>query len=362
MSTPILLLVCLCVMSSAFGAAAPAASTARPVRSRAEVESLINKEGTSAPPWWNSVKVDPPKTLDLTWAKPAPKEPWTPSKYLGQHIWSVVNENPGRWKYGAKLLHQTLEINKADPDKLTQSMRALASLYHNLLEDYARSAFWYRKAGANGEDNVNLADCYWKLGCKEMAAELLKKIGADDTRHGAVIKLWADMGEFDMALKLADAKAKDGMADIAWLMAGDACRFAGRSKEALDYYARVLKVADADGGRDIKQSRERAKASIDAVKVFDLLDLKKIADGTYSSSSYGYSGQVNVSVVVKASRIQAVNIGAHQEKQYYGSITDTPRQIIARQHVKGVDTFSSATITSEAIINAAAKALSSGMK
>jgi uncharacterized protein with FMN-binding domain len=43
-------------------------------------------------------------------------------------------------------------------------------------------------------------------------------------------------------------------------------------------------------------------------------------------------------------------------------MTDTPGKIIAKQGVKGVDATSSATITSEAIIYAAAKALASGAK
>jgi uncharacterized protein with FMN-binding domain len=349
-------------MSGAAHAAAASAPATAPVqRTRAEVEALIEKAGATPPDWWASEKLTYPPTLDLTWKGPAQKEPWTPSKYLGQYMWSVINENPGKWKSGARLLHHTLDVNKADPDKLQKSMRALGSHYHNLLQDYARSAYWYRKAGIDADDMpVALADCYWKLGCKDMAVEMLKKMGADDTRHGAVIKLWADMGEYDTALKLAQAKAANDIADVAWLMAGETCRIAGRFKEALDYYAKALAVTD--GGRDIKQTKARAQASIDAVKVFELLDLKKIPDGTYSSSSYGYSGQVNVNVVVKAAKIEAVNIGAHTEKQYYGSLTETPRRIIAKQSVKGIDTFSSATITSEAIINATAKALSSGMK
>ena len=43
-------------------------------------------------------------------------------------------------------------------------------------------------------------------------------------------------------------------------------------------------------------------------------------------------------------------------------MTDTPEKILAKQSVKGVDATSSATITSEAIINATAKALAQGAK
>jgi uncharacterized protein with FMN-binding domain len=55
-----------------------------------------------------------------------------------------------------------------------------------------------------------------------------------------------------------------------------------------------------------------------------------------------------------------VKVTRHREKQYYSSLTDTPAKILKRQGVAGIDATSSATITSEAIINATAKALAGG--
>lgn len=52
----------------------------------------------------------------------------------------------------------------------------------------------------------------------------------------------------------------------------------------------------------------------------------------------------------------------HKERQFYSPFTDTPSQIVAKQSVKGVDAVTGATMTSEAIINATAKALAGGMK
>ena len=71
---------------------------------------------------------------------------------------------------------------------------------------------------------------------------------------------------------------------------------------------------------------------------------------------------MRVEVVVKAGTIESVKVTQHREKQYYSSLTDTPRKILARQGVSGIDATSSATITSEAIINATAKALADGSK
>jgi len=57
-----------------------------------------------------------------------------------------------------------------------------------------------------------------------------------------------------------------------------------------------------------------------------------------------------------------VRVTKHKERQFYSALTDTPTRIIERQSVTGIDAVSGATMTSEAIINATAKALASGMK
>lgn len=67
-------------------------------------------------------------------------------------------------------------------------------------------------------------------------------------------------------------------------------------------------------------------------------------------------------VTVQNGRIESVKVVQHKEKQFYSAITDTIRKIIEKQGMKGVDATSGATITSEAIINATAKALARQMK
>ncbi|MDP6504781.1 MAG: FMN-binding protein, partial [Planctomycetota bacterium] len=108
--------------------------------------------------------------------------------------------------------------------------------------------------------------------------------------------------------------------------------------------------------------RGRAQASLQAIKLFETLDIAKVSDGTYRSSSIGYAGQVSIEVVVSNAKITKARVTQHREKQYYSSVVDTPRRIIAKNSVKGVDATTAATLTSEAIINATAKALSQGMK
>jgi len=334
------------------------------MRTRAEVEALIQKMGATQPDWWDSVELTYPPTLDLNWPMKA-EGPWDARKNVGQYLWDVINPNPGRWKEGIKLVNHLMIRHKDDRDKLARSTETLGRMFHSLMEDYARAVFWWRIAAKYGAyvDQIELAYCYWRLGCREMAEEMLAQVSADYTRHGALIKLWADMGDFDRALKLAEQKAAGGMPTAAYLAAGDACRLAGRYEDALTYYRKALAGKDAAGREgDVKQGKERAQASIEAIQLFDVLDVVRVADGTYTAASTAYAGPLHVEVAVKGGRIQSVRVTKHGEKQFYSALTDTPNQIVAKQGVKGVDAVTGATMTSEAIINATAKALAGGMR
>jgi uncharacterized protein with FMN-binding domain len=333
-------------------------------RTRAEVEALIQKMGSSQPDWWDSVELKYPPTLDLSW--PIRDDgPWDAGRNVGQYIWDVINPNPGRWKEGIKLVNHLMIRHKDDQAKLARSTETLGRMFYYLMEDYGRAVFWWRIAAKYGAyvDTIEMAHCYWKLGCREMAEEMLSQVPSDYTRHGALIKLWADMGDFDKALRLAEQKASAGMPTMGYLAAGDACRLAGRYEEALGYYRKSLAGKDAAGREgDVPKGKERAQASIEAIQLFDALDVARVPDGTYTANSIAYAGPLHVEVAVKSGRIQSVRVTNHQEKQFYSALTDTPKQIIARQSVKGVDAVTGATMTSEAIINATAKALAGAMR
>jgi len=333
-------------------------------RTRDEVEALIKEEGGTSPQWWDSVQLTYPETLDMSWPL-RPEGPWNARKNVGQYIWDVINPNPGRWKEGVKLVHHLMILHKDDSAKVCRSMNTLGRMFHDLLEDWPRAAFWWRMSAQRGGayDPLGLAHCYWKLGNKAMAVEILSQYGQDYTRHGAIIRLWAEMGEFDKAIKLAEQKARFGAADVGYLAAGDICRLRGDSKQALAYYEKVLATATSNSREaDSKHNKERARANIEAVKCFDSLDLSRIPDGLYNASSSAYAGPLYVEVAVKSKRIESVRVTRHKERQFYSALTDTPKRIIERQSVVGIDAVSGATMTSEAIINATAKALAGGMK
>ncbi|HYV26488.1 MAG TPA: FMN-binding protein [Candidatus Eisenbacteria bacterium] len=323
----------------------------------AEVRALIKKIGPTPPDWFQATPLRYPKTLDMSW-KDTPGAPWDPSKNVGQFIWTTINENESRWKEGIRFLHYFLVLNEKDPELSKKTMKALANMYHNLHQDWARAAFWWEQAGET--DNIDVAHCYFKLGSKAMAVRILEGYPADYTRHCSVARLWSEVGENEKALKMAVERGKDDP-HVGFLAAGDICRAMARSLEALGHYQKVLDRTTTDKG-DAKQAKERAKASIEAVKLVDTLDVKRVPDGTYRDTSVGYSGQVFVEVEVAGGRISDVKVTRHTEKQWYSSITDTRRQILLKQGAKGVDATSGATITSEAILNATLKALAKGQK
>jgi len=210
-----------------------------------------------------------------------------------------------------------------------------------------------------GGHHLRLAECYWKLGAAEMAKPIVAELARRYTSIPMMIKLCSDMGELDQALMLAKRMART-RPDAAWLAAADTYRFHQKYDKAIEYYRKVLAVKR--GGRRLRQNQDRAAASLQAVQVFEALDLSKIADGTYAASSIAYAGPLQVAVVVKAGRIVSVRVTRHRDKQYYTSITDTTSQIVAKQSVKGIDATTGATITAEAIVNATAKALAKGLK
>jgi len=348
------------------GAESDAVSASRATgtsRTREDVEALIERLGRSTPDWWGSVELKYPRSLDLNWSYP-PRGVWNNQRYVSQYVWDVINPNPSKWREGVYLMHHLLRVNQERTDVRQRVMVEIGRMYHDLLQDYARAAFWWQKAGVDKTQKaslhaVHLAECYAKLGCKEMAVDLLKDIPP----HFAMIKAWADMGEIDRALRLADANSSGSYADIAYIYAGDACRVAGRNQQALDYYKRLLALpARGQAWRRVQVNQQRARDNAEGIRLFEMLDLARVPDGTYLASSEGFKGDVYVEVSVKSGRISSVRVTRHQEKQFYSALTDVPRKIIAKQSVKGVDATSGATITSEAIINATAKALAGATK
>lgn len=333
----------------------------RIIRTSEQVEALIQQEGSSTPQWWDSVELKYPDTLDLNWPLKAPGK-WNNQRNVGQYIWDVINPNPNRWKEGIKLVNHLMIKHKNDPAKLSRSMQSLGTMFHNFMQDWPRAVFWWRMSAKYGGriEPTRLANCYWQMGCEKMARDILERISTDYTRNGEVIKLWANMGHLDKALQLAELKARNGQPHIAYLAAGNACRQAGRYAEAQTYYRKtVVAKLPAKKNNDYSRAVEQAKENLEAMKLFQMLDLSKIPNGSYNGQSTAFNGPMHVQVTVASGRIESVRVTQHREKQFYSALTDTPRQIIEKQNLSDIDAVTGATITSEAIITAAAKALAS---
>jgi len=321
-------------------------------RTPAEVDAYIQQAGPTPPDWWDSVPLNVPNNVDLVWGSPRGGAKGG-KQNLSQFVNSIIQTNPGRWREGAKLLHHALTVNKDDPAALKPIMQGLADLYLNYLADYARAAFWYRKAGVVAD--LNIARCYWKLGCKELAIPIVEKNA--NSRRDNIPKIWSDMGETDRAVQAALAIArKPNMADEGCRLAGDACLAAGRYPEALNYYQQGLAAATRDN------VKARITDDIEMVRMAQGFDLKRIRDGTWTAEVYGFAAPLEVEVVVKGGRIVSCRVTRHKETRVYSALYYVPNQIVEKQGVKGVDAVTSATITSEAILQAAQKALLQGMK
>jgi len=333
------------------------AATPKPGNAKA----MIAAAGRTPPDWYDNTPLDYPKSLDLSWPKKPPGG-WNNQKNVGQYLWDVINPNPARWKSGVKLIHHLLSEHQDDPEKRQRAMNTLGGMYFNLFQDYARAAYWWEKAGAqkNSNNATSLAECYIHLGDRRSAIALLvdpDRPGRQATLSTGMIQIWGILGETNKAVKLAQAYVNaGGNKHLAYLYAGDACRSVGRYPQAIQFYEEVINTPNGNYRR-ADQTKTRARTNIEGIRLFELLDLSKVPDGTYQGDSRGYEDPVHVEVSVEAGRITSVNVTKHREKQFYSSIKDVPAQIIAKQGVKGVQATSRATITGDAIINATAKAL-----
>ena len=328
-------------------------------RSRKEVTEKVEQAGRRLPSWYGTTQMNLPPKLDLSWPL-KPKGQWNSSVNVGQFIWDRVNPNAGRWKQGIKLVHECMNKHAHSEALLQRDQQKLGTMYFTLLQDYEHAAYWLQKANSQPStpSGVHLAECYWRLGNREMAMELL----SSSRLHFDAIKLFGDMGELDQALRLAERFRKSNAINEAFLNAGDACRKAGKLELAINYYNDVLTNNAARNEQYKKRFRDRASGAIEAINLFEKADVSKVADGTYSDSSSAYNGKLDIEIRVGDGRIESLRVTNHKEKQYYAALTDTPNQIISKQSIRGIDGTSGATITSQAIVHATAKALAQGTR
>ena len=326
---------------------------------RAEVEAMIRKAAAN-PEWWDSVEMKHPQTLDL--AGTARVKGWRPARKLGAYVYSSSNPNPGKWRSTIKLFRHVIDVRKNDKVRQRQAMATLGRLYFTYEKDYARTVYWYRRAAAGQRRIMVLplvmeARCYGRLGAKTMAKQTLAKLGPNGAGFSGAIQLLGEIGEAKRAFAMAELQARRAPA-AAYLVAGEAARYMGDFKQARTYFEKVLAARKGPRkGRYVKKHQQTARDCIAAVTAFDGLDLAALPDGAYQASARGYRSDLQVEVRIAGGKIAAVRVVRQNETFSLGGVTDVPKQILANQSIKGVDTVTCATVTAQAIINAAGKAI-----
>ena len=330
-----------------------------PIRSKTEIEALIDRVGSTMPDWFDSTELDYPDTLDLSWPEKPPDKGWNNKKNMGQYIWDIIHPNPSKWRSGIKLVHHCMTLHEGNQTLLRRDWNVVGRMYFELLQDYPRAAYWLRKGRVvKGERSaVMLAECYWRMGNQKMAMPNLISRSYNAGAAAKAIKLYGNMGELREALKLTALVAKSPAAYEGYISAGDAMRQAGRFDQAIEFYNKVLSDNNFRNKDYEQRFKARAKESIEAIELFEQVDVSSVSDGTHTGNSTGYNGQLDVAVDVSGGKIESVKVTQHKEKQFYSALTDTEASILKLQTVRGVDGTSGATITSRAIVNATAKAL-----
>ena len=321
----------------------------------AEVLAKVAKDGSRDPDWLAQTELEHPKSLDLSWPIKPPEKKWNSQKNVGQYIWEVINPNTSRWKSGVRLVRHIMDGHQGNKTLVQRDRRTLGEIYFRLFQDYPRAAYWLQKGNVSKSERqaVILAECYWRMGSRSLGLDWLRS----NLKTVGKIKLLGDMGETDSAISLANSLSKSNANHQAFLAAGDALRLAKRYDEAVKYYEKVIGAKPHKNKDYNNRFVGRARESVAAIRLFEQFDLTKKPDGTFAASSTGYNGALEVEVVVKNQRIQTVRVVKHREKQFYSAIADTTGQIIKSQDIRQIDGTTSATITSQAIVNATAKAL-----
>jgi len=333
----------------------PAAETPA-AKTRDEVNAAIAEAGRTHPGWWSGVKLDFPNTLQLDWSGGGKASPdYRMALYLDERIYP----NPSRWTSGVRLLHHCVEVNGQKPSALRKSQFELAEAYRLLLGDYARAAYWYLQAKEHIA--VGLAECYRRLGNKQMAVEVLDKHARDDTRDGEVATMWAAIGDLDRGLKLAEDMVRRNRPTSGNLAAALACMAAGEFGKAKAYLNKVLTAQTDRRNWHAGFDRQRAKVYLDALTKVPNFDLTKAADGTYTGTGRGYKGPVTVEVTLRSHAIASVRVTRHRENRARNSIGAVPVRIV-HGGSPAVHAVSGATVTSNAIVEATAAAIAKAMR
>ena len=307
--------------------------------------------------------------LCLSWAKPARGEAAAPTTRPSLKQALADLHVPPAWFETTRLTWDTarpwkdgrIEIRRllaGTPDEVRQAVKLTwlyaakgdigdgheLPMYLFMSGNYAWATVEYpkylRKVAGKGAVHASLcyAACLAHFGehaqAVEAAGQALKDLPPKPWRINAVASVHAHLGDLYAGL--------------------------GQPEKAREHYAEAVKLyptSDQPYGRHLLVRRAAmVQAKLDLLSMAGLGTVP-LRDGTYTGKSLGYSDarDLAVTVVIGGGKITDVRVD-HQEKIELNATRIIPAQIIAKQSLK-VDVVTGATVTSQAIVDGALKAL-----
>lgn len=275
------------------------------------------------PAWLAGVRTE----YDLT-------RPWKEARLHVRKLLDQGPENPAANREAIAITYDYLVTRKAAPDDHEYG------LYLYLGGEYAWAVRVYRdRLAANPEretmDYLNLGSLYRHYGRTGDALAVLRQ-GLEHLPRAP----W----DIPNSARLHER-------------IGDVLAVSGRTEEALQSYARAMELFPASrqpwGRENLPKQVSRLEAKCDLLRRGNGR-LEGLRDGSYQAGSLGYAGDVTVTLEVQGGRVSDVRV-AHREHIEQGSTRRVPAQIRERQSLE-VDAITAATVTTDAIVEAAYRA------
>jgi len=309
-----MLYLLLLAMPVSSGADAPSARPAQKPSLKRELAAL-----KVPPPWLEKVQVH--------WDT---AKPWQDARL---EVRRLLAEKGDKAKEGVKLTW--LYFKKGDIGDGHE-----LPMYLFLSGNYAWATVEYEKRiqSGKGKEYLNLAACYMHFGeypkAKAMLERALKDLPEDPWRINAL------------------ANVHNGLGDLHRDM-GDLDKAREHYREAI----RLYPTSNQPYGRHVlKRQAAKVQNKLDLLTMQSLATIK-LEDGTYKGTSLGFNDQreIVVTLTVKDGKIARMDVD-HGEKIELDATVLIPKRIIAKQSLQ-VDAITGATITSQAIIDAALQAV-----
>lgn len=184
----------------------------------------------------------------------------------------------------------------------------------------------------------------------------------------ALASLYTDYGLFDEAEVVLQKGMKFRSPDPKWNEVraaelhdafGDLYAAWGKTDLAKSNYQEAVRLFPLGkppyGKHLLPRKAKKVQSKLDLLSKASLDDAS-LRDGTYRETTLGYSGDIQLAVDIKGSRIAGVRVVKHQEKIDQNACVVIPQRIASQQSLQ-VDGISGATVTKDAIVDGTLRAL-----